>query len=87
MEDKNRPCEGCEDWRCQICNPPPKTDEDYGPPVFDPYFKCWTFPYAKPKKKEKKIVIKPREKPQTHNMEVQVEYHEEPSPEKKNVKL
>ena len=60
----------CEDWRCQTCNPPPETDKDYGPPVFDPYFKCWTFPYARPAKKEKKVVYKEKEKPPTHNMEV-----------------
>jgi len=38
--------EECEDWKCQECNPPPPTHPEYGPPVYDPYFKCWTYPYA-----------------------------------------
>jgi len=36
----------CEDWRCKECNPPPADHPEYGPPVYDPYFKVWTFPYA-----------------------------------------
>ena len=36
----------CDDWRCQDCNPPPPSHPEYGPPVFDPFFKCWTYPYA-----------------------------------------
>jgi len=41
---------------CNSCNPPPaNVDDDFGPPVFDPYYKCWTFPYAKPKPKEVKV--------------------------------
>ena len=33
--------------------------EELGPPVYDPYFKCWTFPYAKEKKVEKKALPPP----------------------------
>lgn len=76
----------CEDWRCVKCNPPPVTDEDYGPPVYDPYFKCWTFPYAKekerPKTPEKKVevVVVPRPKPAQRTIEVQVpDWPEEPT--------
>jgi hypothetical protein len=59
----------CKDWKCIICNPPPFTDKDYGLPIYDPYNKTWTFPYAKApdiivKKMVKKEVIKeiPRKK-------------------------
>ena len=62
-----------------ICNPPPFTDKDYGLPIYDPYNKTWTFPYAKPpdivvKKVVKKEVIKeiPRKKKLMLHVGVQI---------------
>jgi len=36
----------CTDWKCQECNPPPPIHPEHGHPVYDPHFKCWTYPYA-----------------------------------------
>lgn len=71
----------CTDWRCQECNPPPPIHPEYGPPVYDPYFKCWTYPYAQniPKRVPKEKPPSPA-KPETHEMEVQADYQPEPKP-------
>jgi len=62
--------EECKDWKCTDCNPPPPTHPEYGPPVYDPYFKCWTYPYAQNKPK---IVVKeqpsPEKKAEVHSIE------------------
>jgi len=74
----------CEDWRCKECNPPPPTHPVNGPPVYDPYFKVWTYPYAL--NVPKKVLVKPdipeKEVVEMEAMEIQCDISEEEKPER-----
>jgi hypothetical protein len=70
----------CADHRCTTCNPPPSDDPELGPPVYDPVFKCWTYPYYK-KEEDKESSPEPKASPapsppkkEVHEIEVQVDY-------------
>jgi hypothetical protein len=70
----------CNDHRCVKCNPPPVAEEHMGPPVYDPYYRCWTFPYAKIERKPKEVIVRrpkanhrPRTKVITHEVQAQVD--------------
>lgn len=76
----------CDNWQCKECNPPPPVHPEYGNPVYDPYFKCWTYPYAtrkieySPRKMEK-----PPSPPDTHDIGTLADYvPEDEKPETKD---